>query len=199
MWKVALFLLAVFLLGHLVVRYIRKSPLDPVIEGNQVVVESQDDEVRFSRNGAVSGSYFIVDAKSEDWTDRPVNLRLHVLDVQSAADYQRSYPDFHLYRSESVNRLSGVAMSLQLVAANRETYGVLRGLFDDHESRMSNGGERLCLNVSGEALSLASAESLDDHTDRTPFVARLTGDDPIVFVESADVADCADRFAGQKP
>jgi hypothetical protein len=198
MWKVVLLLLAVFILGHLAVRYIRKNPLDPVIEGDQVVVESQENKVRFTRNGAVAGSYFVVDAESRDWTTTPVNLWLRVLDVQSAAGYMHTYPDFHLYRSESVERLAGVAMSLQVVAANRETYGELRGLIGDHESRSSEGGERLCVTLSGEALSLASAESLDDETDSTSSVARLTSDTPILFVESADVGDCAERLAGGK-
>lgn len=198
MWKVVLLLLAVFVLGHFAVRYIRKNPLDPVIEDGQVVVESQEDQVRFTRNGPVAGSYFIVDADSEDWTNRPVNLRLHVLDVQSAIGYMRTYPDFHLYRSESVARLAGVAMSLQVVAANRETYGELRGLLSDHDSRSSEGGERLCVTLSGESLSLASAESLEDQTDHTGLISHLVGDTPILYVESADIGDCSDRLAAGK-
>ncbi len=68
MWKVVALMLAVFILGQLAVRYVRKNPLDPTIEGNQIAVESQDYRVHFQRDGAVAGTYFISDAKSEDWT-----------------------------------------------------------------------------------------------------------------------------------
>jgi len=198
MWKVVLLLLAVFVLGRFVVRYVRKSPLDPEVQGSEVVVQSQDDEVHLTRNGPVGGTYFVVDAKNENWTDQPADLRLQVLDKSSAADYLRSYPDFHLYRSESVARVAGSAMPLELVAADRETYGELRDLLGDHESRMSGGGERLCIRLSGQALSVASAKSLEDDTDRTSYVARLTADVPIVYVESADVDDCVQLLAAAK-
>ena len=198
MWKIVLLVLAVFILGHLAVRYVRKNPLDPVIEGGQLVVQSRDDRVRFTRNGAVSGRYFVIDATSEDWTTFPVNLRLRVIDAPVAIDYMRQYPDFHLYRSESSARLANAGSFVALIAANRGIYGTLRGLVDDDDSRAAGGGEHLCVSLSGEALSIASAESLEDGVDRTAALAQQDGDAPVVYVENADVDDCKDWLAPGK-
>ncbi|MFI5314816.1 MAG: hypothetical protein ACHQ6T_03890 [Myxococcota bacterium] len=198
MWKIVLLVLAVFILGHFMVRYVRKNPLDPVIEGGQVVVESQDEEVRFTRNGAVEGRYFIVDAASEDWTRSPVNLKVMVIDADNALGYMRDYPDFHLYGSESGARLANIAVPIALIAANRGTYGTLFGLVQDDDARAVGGGERLCLRVSGEALSVASAESLEDGRDETDDLSRRIGQEPIIYVESADVDDCRDWLAPKR-
>jgi hypothetical protein len=195
MWKVVAFLLAVFILGQLAVRYVRVNPLGPVIAGNQVVVESQDCHVRFQRDGAVSGTYLIATVKSQDWTSRPVNARLEVFGLQTGTEYLRGYPDFHLYGSSSSARLVSAATPLSLVAANRETYAALRGLLERYERRALDGGERLCVTVSGEALSVASAESLDDGHDETARLARESEGEPIVYADRLDVADCSDALA----
>ncbi|HKC49232.1 MAG TPA: hypothetical protein VKF60_00455, partial [Myxococcota bacterium] len=164
-------------------------------EGNQIAVESQDYRVRFERDGAVAGSYFISDAKSEDWTSKPVNARLRVFGLQTGSEYLRGYPDFHLYRSASSTRLENAAASLSLVAANREIYGTLRGLLDRHERRERSGGERLCVTLSGTALSIASAESLEDGRDVTARLAHENDGEPIVYADQLDVEDCSDLLA----
>ena len=74
MWKVVAFVLAVFILGHFAIRYARTNPLEPEADGAQIVVESQDYRVHMQRNGAVSGTYFIAGAKSEDCPTRPVPI-----------------------------------------------------------------------------------------------------------------------------
>jgi len=195
MWKVVALMLAVFILGQLAVRYVRKNPLDPTIEGNQIAVESQDYRVHFQRDGAVAGTYFISDAKSEDWTSKPVNARLRVFGLQTGSEYLRGYADFHLYGSESGARLANAATSLSLVAASREVYGTLRGLLDRHERRERGGGERLCVTLSGTALSIASAESLEDGRDVTVRLAHENDGEPIVYADQLDVDDCADLLA----
>jgi hypothetical protein len=197
MWKVVAFVLAVLavsILGHFAVRYVRKNPLDPVVRGAEIAVESRDYEVRFQRNGAVSGTYFVSAAASEDWTSRPVNARLDVFGLQTGTEYLRAYPDFHLYGSASGSRLASVATPLSLIAANRETYGELQGLLDRHQQRAGSGGERLCVTLSGESLSLVSAESLEDHHDSTPTLAAANAE-PIVYVDRLDVADCSELVA----
>ena len=195
MWKVVAILLAVFILGQLVVRYVRVNPLAPVIEGNQVVVQSQDYHVRFQRDGAVSGTYLIAAATREDWTSRPVNTRLDVFGLQTGTEYLRGYPDFHLYGSASSARLLPSATPLSLIAANRETYNALCRFLDRYERRALDGGERLCLTVSGEALSVASAESLEDGRDETASLVRESDGAPVVFAQQLEVADCSDALA----
>lgn len=195
MWKVVAFVLAVFILGHFAVRYVRKNPLDPVNEGAEIAVESLDYRVRFQRNGAVAGTYFVSDATSEDWTSRPLNARLEVFGLQTASEYMRGYADFHLYGSSSGARLANVATPLSLIAANRESYGMLRALLDRHARRADDGGERLCVTLSGEALSLASAVSLEDGHDATATLTNGNDGEPVVYADRIDFADCTKVLA----
>jgi hypothetical protein len=195
MWKVVAIVLAVFILGHFLIRYVRTNPLDPDVDGTQVVVESQDYRVHFRRNGAVSGTYFILSVTSQDWTSRPLNARFEVFGMQSGAEYARMYPDFHLYGSDSATRLAAVATPLAVIAAERGTYGQLRALIDRFEDRAGDGGELLCVTLSGDALSIDSAESLEDGHDVTDSLQRGNAEEPIVFVDQLDVDDCSALLA----
>ena len=190
MWKVVVLLLALFLLGHLAIRYLRRNPLDPAVEGRQVVVTSQSWEVRFARSGPVEGTYFVSDAESRDYTDHPLNAILWVIDATTAREYMQNYPDFHLYGSDSSQRLRDVASQLALVAATTPAYNDLRSLVDEDDERASTHGERLCVTIRGTALSPESATSLENGEDDPGAAQRLAGEMPVVFAEKVKVADC---------
>ena len=194
MWKVIAFLVLLLVAGHFAVRYVRRNPLYPQIDGNQVAVESQDWGVRFQRNGPFSGVYFLSDAKTTDWTREPVNARLRVIDREAAREYMQSYADFHRYRTESSSRLGNVAAPLALIAANRATYGDLQALLSSHEARQVSGGERLCIAVSGESLTLVSAKSLEDNHDVTTLAEHTNPDGPTVYANELRVDDCAEML-----
>lgn len=189
-----LLLLAVFILGPLVVRYVLKNPLDPSVDGNEVVVESQDYEVHFTRGGPLSGTYLVVRAESEDWTAKPVNALLGVVPLDEASDYLRAYPEFHLYGEQSNAQIAGLAQPLSIIAASRLTYSGVRGLVDLYESRNAGHGERLCLTVSGETLQLASVQGLEDRADHMGVLAHL-GEEAVVYAETLAVDDCAKLLA----
>lgn len=191
-----LLLLAVFILGPLVVRYVLKNPLDPSVDGNEVVVESEDYRVHFTRGGPVSGTYLLVNAESEDWTAQPVNAQLQVVPLSEASDYLRAYPEFHLYGEQSNAQIAGIARPLSIVAASRYTYSGVRGLVDLYGSRNAGHGERLCLTLAGDTLQLASVQGLDDQQDHTAALAHF-GDEAVVFAESLSVDDCAKVLAAQ--
>ncbi|HTO09553.1 MAG TPA: hypothetical protein VMR86_21055 [Myxococcota bacterium] len=195
MWKVIAFLIVVFVLGELVVRYVRKNPLDPEMSGTQVAVESQEFDVRFQRNGRFSGTYFVSGAKSMDWTREPVNARLEVIERDAARAYLESYPDFHLYGSDSSTRLAATAAPLALVAANRMAYGDLQALLARHEARSRDGGEHLCIAVAGESLTLATAESLEDGHDGAASLTAASSDGPTVYADELRFGDCAELLA----
>jgi hypothetical protein len=194
MWKVVLLLLAVFILGPLVVRYVLKNPLDPSVDGNEVVVESQEYEVHFTRAGPLSGTYLVVNAESEDWSAQPVNALLSVVPLHEASDYLRAYPEFHLYGEQSNAQIAGIGRPLSLIAASRLVYGGVRGLVDLYGSRNAGHGERLCVTVSGDTLQLASVQGLEDRQDHTAVLARY-GDEAVVFAETLSVSDCAKLLA----
>jgi len=186
--------LAVFVLGHFAVRYLRRNPLGPAVEGREVVVTSQSYEVRFALNGPVKGTYFVSDAESRDYSDRPMNAMLWVIDAEAAREYLRNYPDFHLYGSDSSQRLRDVASQIAVVAGTSSAYNDLHWLVAEDDERSTTHGERLCVTLAGTSLTPESATSLESGADDPSGPARLVGETPVVFAEKVKVADCVDAL-----
>ena len=195
MWKVLAFLILLVVAGQLAVRYVRVNPLGPRVEGNELLVESQEYAVRFQRNGAFAGTYLLVGVASQDWGREPVNVRVRAFDRATARDYLHSYPDFHRYGSESSARLSAIAPRVSLIAATWKSYGDLRALVDSDAERTAAGGERLCMRVSGESVTLTAAKSIDDGRDATDLLTRSNSDGPTVYADQIDVGDCGQMLA----
>jgi hypothetical protein len=190
MWKVVLFLVVLFVAGHFAVQYIRTNPLDPEIEGGEVVVETKEYEVHLNREGPTHGVYLVDAAKSIDWSNEPANVELSLVDFTEARDFLRAYPDFHRYGSVPGLNLENSATRVALIGANRLAYGALRDLVDDYDDRVHAHGERLCLTISGEALRVSSAQSIDEGTDRTEGFQKSDESRQRVFADQVRVDDC---------
>jgi hypothetical protein len=198
MWKVVAFLLAAIVIGHFGIRYVRGNPLDPRLEGSELAVVSREHAVRYERDGAFEGTYFVSDVASSDWGSEAVNLRLRVFEAPLAREYMRTYPDFHLYGSDSSARVADSAAGLALIAADRGTYGDLRALLDRHEERTTKGGEHLCVTVHGESLRLVAARYLDDGHDSTSMVEGMESGSSLVYADRLEVADCAELWGASR-
>lgn len=183
--------------GHFAVRYLRTNPLDPVVQGGEVVVETNEYEVHFAREGPAGGVYMVESARSEDWTNQPQNASLSVIDFATARAYLGAYPDFRRYGSPSGLDLGNVSSKLALVAANRVAYGDLRNVLDLFEERAAKSGERICVNISGESLALASAVSLDGRGDHTEMFRNQSDGRQAVFADHIQVDDCS-ALVGQR-
>ncbi len=195
MWKAALFLIALFVAGHFAVRYLRTNPLGPVLEGGELVVETSEHVVRFSLDGPVEGTYLVAKAESKDFGDEAVNASLSVVDLAATRDYLRGHPDHLTYGSVTDLQLENLAAPLALIAANRLTYGDLRGLIDRYDERVEENGKWLCVTISGEALGVAAAESLERGTDATSTFVRRTDATRLLLATRMRVEDCAERLA----
>jgi hypothetical protein len=189
MWKPVLIVLLLVAAGHVAVRYLRTNPLDPVVDGGEVVVETNEYEVRFAREGPAGGVYLIAAAHSDDFTNQPQNASLAVLDLATARAYLQAYPDFRRYGSPPGVELANVSSTLAVVASNRIAYGNLLRALSLFERRATEGGERLCVQVSGESLAIASAVALSNGSDHTAMFARPG--DRAVFADKIRVDDCS--------
>lgn len=196
MWKAAFFLVVLFVAGHFAVQYIRTNPLGPVIEGNEVVVETKEFEVRLFREGTADGVYLVTTAKSIDWSNEPANVELSVIDFVDARDYLRTYPDFHRYGSTPGLNLENVTTPLSVIAANRLAYGSLRDLLGEYDDRVRSHGERLCLTISGDTLRVSGARSIDEGTDHTETFQKSDEKRHRVFADQVRVDDCVKLAEG---
>jgi len=191
MWKLILVIVLLVAAGHFAVRYLRTNPLDPVVQGGEVVVETNEYEVRFAREGPAAGVYLIEGARSEDFTNQPQNASLSVIDFATAKTYLGAYPDFRRYGSPAGLQLDNVSAGLAVVAANRIAYGDLMRVLDLFAERASESGERLCVGISGESLALASAVALKGGADHTQTFQSRLGGRQAVFADHIRIDDCS--------
>lgn len=191
MWKVLLILVLLVVAGHFAVRYLRTNPLDPVVQGGEVVVQTNEYEVHFAREGPADGVYLVANAKSEDYTNQPQNASVSVIDFATARSYFTAYPDFRHYGLPAGLQLDNVSSKLALLASNRIAYGNLLHMLDVYQERADKGGERLCVRISGEALSLTSAVDLDDGDDHTGTFQSSFESQRAVLAKTIDVDDCS--------
>jgi hypothetical protein len=195
MWKAALFLVLLFVVGHFAVRYLRTNPLDPVVEGGTLVVETNEHEVRLALEGPVEGTYLVAKAESRDRTDDPANAALSVVDLAATKDYLRANPDRRAYGSVPERQLENLSAPLALIAANRLAYGGLLGLLDLHAARVREHGAWLCLTISGEVLRVTAAESLGSGSDSTTLFVNRTDDTRLLLATRLRVDDCTELMA----
>ena len=100
MWKAALLVVAL-VLGHFAVRYLRTNPLGPVVEGGPG--RGRDAGARGALRARAARSRAptsVAPPRARDFGDEPVNAMLSVIELGTARDYMRAYPDFHLYGSD---------------------------------------------------------------------------------------------------
>ncbi len=198
MWKVLLIVVVIVAAGHFALRYLPSNPLDPVVEGGEVVVETNEYQVRFAREGLAGGVYLVESARSEDWTNHPQNASLSVIDFATARAYLSAYPEFRHYGSPSGMQLENVSSKLAVVAANRLAYGDLRYMLELFEERAAKSGERICVGISGEALGISSAVALGGaRGDQTDMFRQQFAVQRALFADRIRIDDCAELVGQQ--
>lgn len=195
MWKVALFLVVLFVAGHFAVRYLRTNPLDPLVDGRELIVDTQEHEVTFALDGPVEVTYLVTKATRHDWSDEPENALLSVVDFRAASEILRAHPDHHAYGSGSDLQLDNLSAPLALVAGNLLAYGDMLGLIDDYAARVAEQGSWLCVTISGQVLRFTAAESLGDGRDSTAMFAKRVDARRSLLATRVKVEDCAERVA----
>lgn len=197
MWKAALLVVALMVAGHFAVRYLRTNPLAPVLEGGELVVETNEHVVRYSLHGPVEGTYLIAKIASADFGDEPVNATLAAVGFAETRQYLNAHPEHGAYGSMSELQIANLSAPLALIAANRIAYGKLRGLIDRYEARVEEQGKWLCLTVTGEALGVESAESSISGADATSLFVRRADATRLLMARDLQVDDCEELIAGR--
>lgn len=192
MWKAALFLVVVVVGLHFAARYVRSNPLDPVVQSGEVIVDTNEYEVRLAREGPVAGSYLVTAVRSTDWTDEPANVALSLIGLTETREYLRAHPEFHRYGSQPGLQLENASATFWAIAANRLSYGKLRGLIDLIDERTRRNGERICITIAGDSLRVTGASSLADGTDHSARFVTRESDKRVVFVNEIEIDDCAE-------
>lgn len=164
--------------------------VDTRVEGREVVLDTGDVEVRYSRIGPVDETWMLFGGDASQRPNSPVHASLAGLPIVSARAIGARHPDFHMCRSPGADDAKRLTESLSFVAANG---GALAGLQRAHglfEERLRGGGERTCLSVTGAQLLLDSVRLEHDGQDITGSVGPLLSRTKLVLAEQVEIEDC---------
>jgi hypothetical protein len=78
--------------------------------------------------------------------------------IKMAARLKARYPDFTRCDSPGAAEAQNRVENIKIIAAKREHRAVMRRIVSEFDSRISSGGERLCVTVQGTWLALEASE-----------------------------------------
>jgi hypothetical protein len=138
-------------------------------DGRQLVIETKDRVVRFSRAGSLSETFLIVGGGKTE--NELKGFSLAVIPIHHARTLKRKYPDFRKCSSPGKHLATKYTKDLSLIPKTRETRRVLTSLMESVFSRSRGRGD-VCVRVLADRLKLHSAQSKEHGRDIKSFYKR---------------------------
>ncbi len=159
-------------------------------EGRTVLLDTQDLEVRFSRQAPLSDSYMLFGGIASQVRNSFTHATLAALGIEEARLISDRYPDFHMCKSPGAANAKRLIQTLSFVGASSGTRKTLAKAVDVHMERVRSGGARTCLTISGAELALDSIRFRENAADITDQVRGKLDGTRLVLAESAKIVDC---------
>jgi hypothetical protein len=131
---------------------------DLTINGDEVLLATGDLDVRFSKGKSFEDTYMVFGGMHLEHRNAVANVSLAGLSVRHARPIYSRYPDFHLCASPGAALAKDKVVSLDMVPADGETLQELTSTIEQFEDNTRNGGDRVCVRLSGSKMKLTSAE-----------------------------------------
>jgi len=190
MLRLLLFIVFLALVAPLVLQLPGGNPLGPSIEGQQVVLRTGDLEVHFDRYGPTSETYMLFGGSDAERKNSVANVVLAGLAIRHASHLSQRYPKFHMCSSPGAAQAQQLVENMALVAADGRARSTLRKALARHDRAIAKGGERVCLSISGEQISLRSAKHRDGGFDLTEQMKQGYRQTDFYYVSGASIEDC---------
>jgi hypothetical protein len=177
--------------GYILVSYVGLSPSNVHMDGEMVVVDVDQVEGRFYSGAPFSDTYMVFGGHGQRLRNSVTDALIAGLPIQDARMISSSYPDFHRCSSPGADTAKQLIQDLSFVARNRGVAKTLAKAVKLHGERIRGSGERTCVSVSGQRLSLASVKLKEPPIDITGDVAPMYAKTDIYLADDAEIEDCA--------
>jgi hypothetical protein len=172
------------------VNRLEAAPQGVVVNGNQVVVQTDDIEATFRRIAPVFASYMVFGGNNDQRQNSMVHALVAGLPMPKARAIHASYPDFHRCASPGAAQAKQSIESMQMIGTTRAARSALIEAVDLHAERIRSGGDRTCLTFSGAELMLDSIHLRRDGQDVTQELGRLFGRSRFFLADQVELPDC---------
>jgi hypothetical protein len=112
------------------------------------------------------------------------------LGIDEAAAIKRIHPDFHLCNSPGASIAQRKVQSLSLIAQNQQTADILEDTIALHDEQFSEGGERVCVELSGYQVEpsriLLKENDMDISDDIIPSLRNMA----YYLINRAEIREC---------
>lgn len=162
------------------------------LSGERVDVATEDLDFRFAKGASFDETYMIFGGGQLDHPNAVTPVTLAGLSVRHAKPIYDRFPDFHRCASPGAEMAKSKVVQVDIVPADERALNQLVSSLGEFEDNLQNGGDRVCVRLSGADLSLESAvvreagESVNGMFDTTQFN----------LVESAEQVDCKSAMGG---
>ncbi len=191
MLRLLLFIAFMALLAPLVLNWpVGGNPLAPSVEGSEIVLQTDDLEVRFERYGPVSETYMLFGGTDGERKNSISNVFVSGLAIRHASFISQRYPKFYRCSSPGAAQAKQLIENMALVAADGATRNILQEAVTAHNEAVASSGDRTCLRFRGEQISLRSAKHREGGFDLTPQLKKGYRQTDFFFVSDAEISDC---------
>ncbi len=184
--------------AYLVQRYATSNPLRPEITEHEVVIRTDDLEIHLDRQGSVNQTYMVFGGTKVERTNQFSNVTLATIEIERAAVLRQSYPDFHRCSSPGARPAQRAVKTTHFIAADGSTRKKLRKVVELHERGVGKNGDRTCVTVVGEELSLDSILLAKNGADISPEGNSRLMKTRYVLARSVEIPDCLTKMGVQR-
>lgn len=166
-------------------------------DGNDVVVDTGQLEIRFARNGSYSTSYMIFGGgKMAHLQNSFSDVTYAGLEAGRAARIYRRHPDFDRCSSAGAAEAQGQVETLNVLSADPSVSRRLMEVLDVHEKSLRNGGRRTCVTIRGSDVTIANVRAKEPGVDITGDVSPQFRGSRFLVADYAEIVDCRPLLEG---
>jgi hypothetical protein len=190
--KVLISLAILILIAWGVYGYINDPTSHITVSGNSVMVDAGDFTAELSVTGDYKNTYMLFGGEYFKNKNLVNPIVLSGLEIDDAKSIYSRYPDFHLCKSPGAPLAQPKVKPLYLIPADESVFKELMNSIKSHEKNFASGEERICVVLSGKALTLLSDEF--PGTDSTKDIKKTYRVSPgqYYLINSAKIVQCKD-------
>jgi hypothetical protein len=133
----------------------------PTVTSSEVHVSTSQMDVTFERDETFTETYMVFGGMASDRDDMISKATVVGLSMTDARPIFRKYPDFHTCKSKGALMAQRATLQMDIVPASPEVLEELKRTLTNHVDSIKQGGDRVCVKLTGEVLKFVSASVQD--------------------------------------
>jgi hypothetical protein len=145
-----------------------KESVGVTVDEARVFVETDDLDVEFTREDPVSETYMLFGGTPVQHGNAINKITLAGLEMSTAKKIHKRYPDFFKCASPGAAMAKPRVKQLDIVPADANVLATLQQALEEFNDNIRNGGDRICVKITGVRLELGKATVRELGEDLTP-------------------------------